>query len=97
MTQNLQIPAVIATPVPRWVMESIEVNCGLQKHIAYFKTMLIHLWCGPVCSSEMSGCSLGLIQREAIQTPLKTFLRVKTLFFSNELPALKQQSEMITT
>ena len=97
MTQNLQIPAVIATPVPRWVMESIEVNCGLQKHIAYFKTMLIHLWCGPVCSSEMSGCSLGLIHKEGIQTPLKTSLRVKTLFFSNELPALKQQSEMITT
>ena len=53
MKQNLQVPAVIATPVPRWVMDSIEVNCGLQKHIAYFKTMLIHLWCVPVCSNEM--------------------------------------------
>ena len=97
MTLNLQVPAVIATPVPRWVMESIEVNCGLQKHIAYFKTMLIHLWCVLVCTNEISGCSLELIHREAIQTPLKTSLRVKTLFFSNELPALKQQSEMITT
>jgi len=45
----------------------------------------------------MSGCSLGLIPREGILTPLKTSLRVKTLFLSDELPALKQRSEMITT
>ena len=83
MTENLQVPAVIATPVPRWVMESIEVNCGLQKHKAYFKTMLIHLWCVPVRSNEMSGCSLELIHREGIQTPLKRSLRVQTLFLSD--------------
>ena len=50
-----------------------------------------------MCTNEMSGCSLGLIHKEGILMPLKTSLRVQTLFLSDELPALKQRSEMITT